>query len=1061
MSKKKVAKFGLTAAAAVTTVVAANPAGAAAASSVEQAVVQAEVSAKALTNFYGNTELTVTPEFEAAYNTAKKAIANAKALVASTTSNKAALEARVANAENLQTYAARYIDAVKIVAGELADATAPVADFVDAEEALDADAVENYHALSAAIKKAERTIGKVRGEAVREAFQEGFLLDAKLAREAIIFEVSQFELLEQINKDVEAGNLENVEADMAKLERLKERAVKIKEDGRKLYPNRTDVYPDVPAVEEALRATETAVTEAYEEQLTPAVESVSAINTKTLEVKFSKELTTEEQAAATYEVKVNGTVAPFKVESVAGASVKLVRTSALALESGDYEVTVKGLGEDQTKSLKVEAQKATSLEVTSSNLLDATATSKVGLELKDQYGTALTLNNSEFTATAYNVTKGTSVDVSWNSDKKSFVINTDTQEAKDFEVNDVVKVSFYHAKSGLSATKDLKVVTGAALSDVTFGSVELPSGKTLLTEDLTNVKVPVNAVDQYGNAVELVKDTNVVVVSSDESIVDPSDVTFISEGTPSVAKLKVAEFGGYGKVTLTLVNKTTGDAYSLPLEVKQEAGVISKVSLDKSTLEIAQDGSDVAIGLNVTDNYGSAIEAKDFADASAFTITTSNNTIADATIDNDPASEDYGKLIVSSIGEKGKKAVVTVTVNATGETAKLNVTIGEAAVPSSINVDEDSEHTTSLAVGASTTVDFEVFDQYANAVGGSESYSVVYSVKDAAEAITLEGADGDGLVADATEQDTSVTVNAAKAGSATLVAKLIKGEDEVIATKEVSFNVVANSGSKLSYSIGDIPTLYKAGSVAGADLTGGTDQDPTGVGTDANETITSEDIDAGYAKEIKLVAKDASGNTVAIPADQIVDITTSSSNIVISKVDNKYYVAGNNSALDEDTKATFSVVYNAEDGVKTLTKEVTVSKDALKVTSVKFMDKAVGTTSAKAITSLTVADKAALKSVEGFGDAFIWAQDQFGGYTLADTKEELNAALSIKAITGVTGATTDTIAVEDGINGDLVYTDTDGDLAITTDGAKVRVIANFAGVASSLDVVITSKDSAN
>lgn len=795
-----------------------------------------------------------------------------------------------------------------------------------------------------------------------------------------------------------------------------------------------------------------AIKYAAKQEVKVEVESVSAINAKTLEVNFSKELSKEEQAKVTFEVKVNGTVAPFKVDGVAGKSTKLVRTSALALEAGAYEVTVKGLGENQTKTFTVEAQKATSLEVTSSSLLDDTNKAKVGLELKDQYGTVLTLNNTEFTATGFNVTTGKPVTLTWDAALKSYVVDTKTA-ATDFVVNDKIKVSFFHSKSGLVATKELTVVSGASLHDVKFGNIELPTGKTLLTQDLTNVKVPVTAVDQYGNTVGLVKDNNVVVVSSDSSIVNPTHVSFTSEGTPAVAKLQIAQFGGYGNVTLTLVNKATGDVYRLPLEVKQQAGVISKVALEKSTLEIAQGGSAVAVDLKVTDNYDNVIKAANYASGSAFTITTSNNAVATAAINNTASDANYGKLVVTPVGgsAKGQSAVITVTVNATGETSKLHVTIGETAVASSITVGEKSEHATNLAVGASTTVKFNVFDQYGNAVSNQNDYKVKYSVKDAAEAITLTGA-SNGVVTDEDESNTSVEVNAAKAGSATLVAKLVKGTDEVIATKEISFNVVANSSAQLTYALEAIPTLYKAGSIAGEDFGSN--------GTDVNETIVAADVAAGYAKEVKLTAKDASGNVVSIPADQIISVNSSSTKVLVGKVDGKYYVAGNDSALTADEKATISVVYNAEDGVKTLTQEVTVSKDALKVTSVQFKDKAVGETDAKDVTSLTVENKAALVHSDGFGDVFLWAQDQFGGYTVAATKSAQDAALSFKVISGVTSTTTtgDTITVvENGkLTGKLLYNDNSSDLAITADNAKLRLIANFGGVAGSLDIIVKS-----
>lgn len=608
-----------------------------------------------------------------------------------------------------------------------------------------------------------------------------------------------------------------------------------------------------------------------------------------------------------------------------------------------------------------------------------------------------------------------------------------------------MKVSFLHNPTGLTASKELKVVAGAQLAGVTFQDVQLPSGKTLLTEDLKNVKIPYTAVDQYGNAVELsASDTgNIVVVSSDESIVDPDDVSFIKEGTPEVTKVQIDTFGGYGKVTLSFVNKVTGDVYRLPLEVNQKAGVISKVTLEKTALDIAQGGDDVAVGLTVTDKYGNAIKPADYVAGTAFTISTSNSSVATAEINNDPASDNYGKLMVKLAdgATKGKKATITVTVNSTGETARLEVTVGEAAVPSSIEFYKDSKHVTSLAKGATTTVKYVVKDQYGNEITTqNDDYKVVFEVKNSAEAITIPAES-----AESKETVASIDVTAAKAGSATLVAKLVKDADEVIATKELTFNVVDNSSDKLTYAISDIGTIYKAG--AGAD-------DDTTPEADESTTIEQADIDAGYAKEIKLTATDVSGNKVAIPSNQIISVDVDKDDVaVVQEVDGKWYIAGKNADLDEDTNVTVSVVYNAEDGVKTLTQDVTVSKDDLKVVSVKFKDKPVGATDAKDVTSLTVTDSAELKS--GFDKAFVWAQDQFGG-TKAVNEEDVK--FTIVAVDGISNVADDTVTV-DLDQGTITIKDTQNDTAVTKDGAKFRLVAIKDGVSDYITVTVANKDS--
>ncbi|MGG3801365.1 hypothetical protein [Metabacillus fastidiosus] len=287
MSKKKIAKFGLTAAVAATTIVAATPADAAAASTTGKAVQQAAQSANALVKYYGSTDLKVSGEFTTAHNSAKKAVANAKAALAKYNgADKSKHEATVASAEEKLTNATRYIDAVNILGGELKTATNALAAEIKAGK-VDDDTVINYNKLSAAIKKAEGVIGKVRGDQVRKAFGKSFLLDAKITRETIMYEVSQYQLLKQIDASVKAGQLDKADADFAKLERLKTRAVDIKAAGKKLYPDRTDVYPDLPTIEKQLRDTEKAIRDA---RGIDTVDFVKAVNATTVEVTFKNEV---------------------------------------------------------------------------------------------------------------------------------------------------------------------------------------------------------------------------------------------------------------------------------------------------------------------------------------------------------------------------------------------------------------------------------------------------------------------------------------------------------------------------------------------------------------------------------------------------------------------------------------------------------------------------------------------------------------------------------------------------------------------------------------------------
>ncbi|MCM3162728.1 Ig-like domain-containing protein [Metabacillus litoralis] len=353
MSKKKVAKqLGLTAAVAASAVVAANPASAASASTVETAVVQAEKDAIALGKFYRSTDLNVSADFSAAYNKAKKSIESAKAQVATLTgSQKSLLSARVAAADANRLKAAYYIDGVKFVQNDLAEATAALAEHVEAGEITD-ETVEVYNNLSATIRKAERVIGKIYGSEVRKAIESTYLLDAKFAREAVIYEVSQYELMGEIAEQVAAGELTTAADNFKVLERLKVRAVEIKEAGRALYPDRTDVYPDLPSIETQLRTAETAVVTSYEAALAPAVKSVSAIDLSTVVVEFNKEVD-KASAINVSNYTVNGSNPSANAVKLNDDKKSVTITVSALTNNSNARVTVKDVTD--TKGTKVSA----------------------------------------------------------------------------------------------------------------------------------------------------------------------------------------------------------------------------------------------------------------------------------------------------------------------------------------------------------------------------------------------------------------------------------------------------------------------------------------------------------------------------------------------------------------------------------------------------------------------------------------------------------------------------------------------------------------------------------
>ncbi|MFS0876425.1 S-layer homology domain-containing protein [Solibacillus isronensis] len=725
------------------------------------------------------------------------------------------------------------------------------------------------------------------------------------------------------------------------------------------------------------------------------VEEVKAVNAKTLEVKFNKAV--EDISKVTFEVKrgtANVSLTPTWSEDK--KSVKLA--SATNLIAGDYTVTIKGASEEVlTGTVKVEAVKVNALNVTSTVLYDATAKAPVNVELLDQYGEKLALNNSDFTYTAYNKTQGVEATVQYDATSKSFFIKTDGQ-ADAFKVGDVISVTFIHNATGLTVTKEVKVVAASTLDAITFGKVELPKDKTVLTESLTDVKVAYTAVDQYGEEVTI-NPADVEIVSSNTDILSKSDVTFVTED--KVNKVKIAKFGKEGKVTLTLLSKASGKTATVTLDVQPAAGKITTVELAETSGTVAA-SSTKTVALAVKDNYGSALKVADYRGEFSFS-STNVNVVANADIEINAKGE--LEFDVLSTATKGNSTTISV-LNAGKVVATYVVTAGEVAVPTSIDFDTTSKHNTKLAVGAETSLVFTAFDQYGTKlVSDNAAYSVKYTVKNSSTNVSLN------KTTDANEAANTLNVTADKVGNAVVLVELLKGT-ETVASKEVSFQVIENSSSDLAVS--DIAVL-----AAG----------------DSTE----------YREEVKV----ATISGAALPSSSIVNVVSSNPEVAkVTEVDGKWYVTGvatnkdvNNNSVD--TKATLTVVYNATDKPVTLTKEVTVSATPVAPIAVNLLDKTLTATgqidkTAVTVTSTTVDTFADLTSE----DIFASITDNYGRNTVADTTDlTSNLTLQIQNAKGYTaGTSADTITVDS--DGKLVFNGFEDNLiSVAGEKASFRILA--------------------
>ncbi|MGG3801442.1 N-acetylmuramoyl-L-alanine amidase [Metabacillus fastidiosus] len=115
---------------------------------------------------------------------------------------------------------------------------------------------KQYDKYSNQIKKVEATIGKVPGSENRRVLLDYYITPAKVAKERVIYEVSQYRLLNKLDALIKQGKLSKAKNDFAVLERLKKRAVDIKIAGN---------YEKLPSgIEQSLLQLEQSLKKDYE-----------------------------------------------------------------------------------------------------------------------------------------------------------------------------------------------------------------------------------------------------------------------------------------------------------------------------------------------------------------------------------------------------------------------------------------------------------------------------------------------------------------------------------------------------------------------------------------------------------------------------------------------------------------------------------------------------------------------------------------------------------------------------------------------------------------------------
>jgi trimeric autotransporter adhesin len=899
-------------------------------------------AAKQLKPFYGSTSLEVSAEFTAKFNAAKAAVAKAKAAKLN-----AAQAASVQKAEEEVLRAARYIDAVKVVNNELQPALDELQGYIDDQEIKD-EMKAAYDNLSEKIRKAERVIGKLYGAPIREAFLSEFVLPAKIAKETVIYEVSRFNLLNVIDAHIKADELKEAEEKIAMLERLEKRSVEIKEAGNKLHPGK---YPELPEIEKALVAKKEAVVKAYEEKLAPKVESVSAINAKTIKVTFNRPV---EEAKAKFEVK-KGSVTVNVAKTTFSADKKSVELElASKLFEGEYTVNVTGLADQTlTGSIAVENEKVAKIEllgdvaplVIAQDGTKKTAT--VAYRVLNQYGEDITKSPL---ATSINWTASNGVVA--NDDDKGVLTLTNTV---DFKTGDKVALTGINPSTNTVVSSVVTVSDASATDTVQFDGIYNKDGKEFSADlSVGDFALLLTAKDQYGKTVDASKVNNDIVFTSSNPSVLAVDKAYDGQGKDkNQVGLKFTAGPNYangGKVIITAISKTSGKVSQFEVDVKA-APTLDTFSLGAPT-EVVAAGETVKLPFTAVDQYGNTITKYDAINGKV-------TLPSGATLKKDASGNAI--LEYKAPNTKGLQVLVA-TVVGSGKVSQLTIDVKEAAYPATIESLKDV--TTTLAKDGSVKIGLSnlvVKDQYGRTFDLKGKLAATATAVGQYKIVATDSDNGAVKVADAatsaeiTADNGTITITGFEKGSEDVTFKLQQSvadgqggyefKDVATSPLKVTFNTVEKAAFT-SFEVGEIGTLY------------------------ADGPFTT------HERALKVYGVKADGTKVELPSSYYTVITDTNAvtyNHTTGKLNAVYANNAQAFGTKDEITSKVTVVVDGFETPTTITKDVVISKVSPKADKIEFTDAVSNGVASIAVSKLNDKDtdaeefKAILKVTDQYG----------------------------------------------------------------------------------------------
>jgi hypothetical protein len=525
----------------------------------------------------------------------------------------------------------------------------------------------------------------------------------------------------------------------------------------------------------------------------------------------------------------------------AKTQVVLNRPNSIAFAEGTYELSVG----DLTATVKFEKEVAQSLAIVTTTVQIGTD-AEVELALYNQYGKKMNVAGQNFSATAFNKTKGNVLMVSPGSANNKFKITIPGGSAT--AENDIIVVTAMHHQSTIVGQAELTAVLESKVMQFAMTGVVIPEGSNTVNTTHSSVQITYEAYDQYGKKITLKSLTNVnegsglTFISSDENILKVSDMKFDGDGKLTFKPLKA------GTVTLSVLVNSAAVVTSLPITVFDPAAV-DKIVIGGPLKEVVE-GETTEIEFTALDQFGNEIEKKH--------VTLTDLTFNVVGVDTSKVEwtlED-GKLSVKPL--EGTKGYVTVYYLWKGQLqGSFSLNVWEKAIATNI---EGVTLNGGIELDATQKLELKnikVVDQYGRVYKDLKSdYAPALTVEDFV--LTSNPATDGKVTATTTNGGFVFAADSTTEGSVEFTLKL-KGKDASAYSFTLKAVDVYKAENGVTYAFASVPTLYS--------------------GKFADATAAAD-----YAKAMSLTGKTKDGTVVTLKGDKIFRLLSSNINIAVDEL---------------------------------------------------------------------------------------------------------------------------------------------------------------------------------